>query len=122
MIKLFKILKKLFKNKYVIVDKEEINGYKEIIVNILNNNKYIIRLTINYKMQIICLEIIKGNKNEVVLTSFDKFFKKYICLYSFYIKAKNIFNTKNKDKIYNFLKEFGMSVSHTHFLRLMGYK
>ena len=117
--RLFNILKKMLIPKQIEVSIMNINGYNEIVFNILNTENYTIRITINYVMELICLEILTNNDNATVLTNFDKFFKKHICLYSFYLRAKETFIKDNKKDILNFLQDFGASFSYTHFVSLL---
>lgn len=116
MVKLLKITKQLFKN----VSTKKFQGSKEIVITILHTNTYSVCLTINCSLDLICLEIFSKNDNEVVLANFKNFLKHHICLYSFYLKAKEIFIRNNKAEILSFLQDFGMSLSYTHFVSLLG--
>lgn len=119
MLNLFRLLKKLFNGKQVQVSLITINNCKEIAINIFSKEQYILRLTINHPMELICMEIINNKDSEVILANYEKFFKKHICLYSFYLKAKQVFDRNNKGEILGFLQDFGVSLSYTHFVSLL---
>lgn len=120
MIKLFQIIKKIFKNLNVNIYISEVGKYKEIYIDVVKTKNYLVCLTLNYKMQFICIEVITDNENWTILTSFDKFFKKYYCIYTFYLSLRNVILSKNREKIIDFLKNFGMSMSYDKFVNLMG--
>ena len=120
MISFYKIVKETFKKFNINIHKKNINKCVEMYINIVKTEEYTIRLTFNYQMQFICIEIITNNNNWVILTSFDKFFKKYYCIYTFYLSLENIILSKNREKIIEFLKNFGFSISYDKFVNLMG--
>lgn len=120
MIKLFKVIKKIFKEINVHVYEKSINKCKETCIDVVKTENYLVRLTVNDKIRIICIEIVTKGNNWVVLTSFDKFFKKYYCIYTFYLSLRNVIVSKNREKIIDFLKNFGISMSYDKFVNLMG--
>lgn len=120
MIKLFQIIEKVFKKFNINTYISKVGKYKEIYIDVLKTKNYLVCLTLNYKMKYICIEIIRGNENWTILTSFDKFFKKYYCIYSFYLSLKNVIRSKNKKQIIKFLENFGVSMSYDKFVNLMG--
>lgn len=117
---LYNILTATFKKLNLHIYKRLIKGDVELCLDVVKTEDYLVRLNFNYAMQIICIEIITKKDKWVVLTSFEKFFKQYYCIYPFYLKLKDILSTRNRYKIIDFLKQFGLSMSYEKFANLLG--